>query len=345
MLFGWDRVKPRVHYCATILVAVGAHFSAVWIVAANSWMQTPAGFELMGTGSETHAVITDFWSVIFNPSFLDRITHVILGCWLTGSFILVSVSAFYILKKRHEAYARPMLKLGLVSSAILLILQLVSADSTARGVAQNQPEKLAAIEGVFETRPYTPMTAIGFVDTRNEKVVGLKIPGLLSFLTNRNFEQPVRGLNEFPREDWPNVPVVFQTYHLMIFAWGGMAFLVALSAFLWKRKKLATSKWTLRALIFSVLLPYLANQAGWFTAEMGRQPWVVYHLLRTKDAVSKSITANQVAGSIVMFILIYILLFSLFIFLLDRKIRSGPSGLTSDDAIYRDPYAKGGKDV
>ena len=347
MLFGWDRVGPKMHYFATICVAVGAHFSAVWIVAANSWMQTPAGFEIVGTGTEAHAVITEFWKVIFNPSFLDRITHVILGCWLTGSFILVSVSAFYMLKKRHKEYAKPMLKFGLIMSAVLLVLQLVSADATARGVAVNQPEKLAALEGVYETRPYTPMTAIGYVDAEKKEVVGLKIPALLSFLVYRNFETPVTGLNEFPPDELPNVPVVFQTYHAMIMAWGLMVFLVALAGFFWWRKRIETSKWTLRALIFSVLLPYLANQTGWFTAEMGRQPWIVYRLLRTSDAVSPSITSHQVVGSLIMFISIYILLFSLFVFLLDRKIRSGPKSLEQDDAIYRDPYAlnKGRKDA
>jgi len=345
MLFGWERFSPKLHYLSTLCVAIGAHFSAVWIVAANSWMQTPAGFELIETGSSTHAIITQFWDVIFNPSFIDRITHVILGCWLTGSFIIVSVSAFYMLKKRHPEYARPMLKLGLIASGIFLALQLVSADATARGVARNQPEKLAAIEGIYDTKPYTPLTLFGYVDTKQQKVVGLRVPALLSFLVYRNFETPVTGLNEFPEDERAPVQIVFQTYHAMIAMWGIMTLLVIIGGYLWWRKKIDSSKWTLRALAFSILLPYIANQTGWMTAEIGRQPWVVYHLLRTVDGISKSITATQVAGSLIMFISIYILLFSLFIFLMDRKIRGGPETVGRDDVIYRDPYSRGGTHV
>ena len=339
MLFGWDRVKPKTHFLATCCVAFGAHFSAIWIVAANSWMQTPAGFTIVGSGTDAHAVITNFWTVLFNPSFLDRIAHVILGCWLTGSFMLVSVSAFYLLKKRHPQYSKPMLKLGLLASCILLVLQLVSADSTARGVAVNQPAKLAAMEGIYKTTPRTPLTAVGYVDTKEERVVGIEVPALLSFLVHRNFETPVTGLDAFPRDEWPNVQIVFQSYHAMIAAWGLMMMLTSLGLFFFWRKSLDRSKWTLRGLTLSILLPYLANQTGWVTAEAGRQPWVVYGILRTVDGVSPSINANQVVGSIIMFICMYLLLFALFIFLLDRKIRTGPRDIEESDLIYRDPFA------
>lgn len=344
MLFGWERVSARLHYFSTICVALGAHFSAIWIVAANSWMQTPQGFKLVGEGVNRRAVITDFWGVIFNPSFLDRLTHVIIGCWLTGAFIVLSVCSYYYLKKKHTEFARIGMKLGLAVAAILLVLQLISADYTARGVAKYQPEKLAAMEGVYETRDHTPMTVAGYVDTKEQVVKGIKIPSLLSFLVYRNFKTPVTGLNDFPETDWPNVAAVFQMYHLMIFMWGAMVIMTLLGFIFYKRKTLDKAKWTLRGLVVSILFPYIANQSGWFTAEMGRQPWVVYHVLRTADGVSTGIRKEQVVGSIIMFILIYILLFSLFLFLMNRKIQTGPEGESKpgyDDAVFSDPYKKG----
>lgn len=339
MLFGWDRVKPKTHYFSTICVAAGAHFSAVWIVIANSWMQTPTGYKIIGQGAQARAVVTDFWAMIFNPSSIDRLVHVLIGCWLTGAFLVISVTAYYFLKGRHIEFAKKTMKISLSMAGIALILQLVSADSTARGVAKNQPEKLAAIEGVYKTEEYTPMTLLGYVDTKTQEVKGIKVPGLLSFLCFHNFKKPVTGLGEFPKDDWPNVPVVFQTYHIMIYMWGAMVVVALLGFWHWRKKTLHTAKWTLRLMVISIGFPMIANMTGWFTAEMGRQPWVVYHLLRTADGVSKSITAHQVIGSLTMFTILYILLFSLFIFLLDRKIKHGPEEEGHEDAIYRDPYA------
>jgi cytochrome d ubiquinol oxidase subunit I len=338
MLFGWERVSPKMHYFSTICVALGAHFSAVWIVIANSWMQTPAGFKIVGEGDNARAVVTDFWQMIFNPSSVDRLTHVILGCWLTGIFLVISVSAYYYLKKKHLTFARSSLRLGLIMGSITLILQLISADSTARGVAQNQPPKLAAMEGLFRTEAHTPMTLFGWVDEKNQTVHGLKIPGLLSFLTHHDSSRPVIGLDQVPRENWPHVGAVFQAYHLMIFLWGMMFLFVLIALLLWRKNRLSHSKWVLRGLVLSVIFPQIANQAGWMTAEMGRQPWVVWGLLRTTQGISRSIHADQVLGSIFMFIAIYLLLFGLFLYLLDHKIKQGPE--VDLELIYRDPYAE-----
>ncbi|MCB1108710.1 MAG: cytochrome ubiquinol oxidase subunit I [Chlamydiia bacterium] len=340
MLFGWDRVKPKVHYLSTICVAAGAHFSAVWIVIANSWMQTPTGYKIIGEGQSARAVVTDFWGMIFNPSAMQRLSHVIIGCWLTGAFLVLSVAAYYLLKSRHVWFAKKTMKVGLWISAIALVLQLISADSTARGVAEHQPEKLAAIEGVYQTEEHTPMTLIGYVDTKTQTVKGIKVPGLLSFLCFHNFKKAVPGLKEFPQTDWPNTAVVFQTYHIMIYMWFGMALATFLAWFFYRRGTLEKSKWTLRFLVVGVAFPMIANQTGWFTAEMGRQPWVVYHLLRTADGVSKSIVAGQVIGSLTMFSCLYTLLLALFLFLLNRKIKHGPGEDKVSDAIYRDPYAE-----
>ncbi len=341
MLFGWDRVKPGVHYFATICVACGAHFSAVWIVIANSWMQTPAGFKIVGEGTQARAVVTDWWKMIFNPSSVDRLVHVILGCWLTGVFVVLSVCAYYFIRKRHRNFAFLSMKVALIVGGITIILQLFSADSTARGVAKYQPEKLAAIEGVYKTRDYTPLTLIGWVDSKEQTVHGIKVPALLSLLTYRNPETAVAGLDNFPKSDWANVPVVFQTYHLMIYMWGAMFLLLVAAIILWFRKKVDRAKWLLWPLVFGVILPPIANIAGWFTAEMGRQPWIVYHLLRTSQGVSKSISSGNVLGSLIMFFVIYTLLFVLFIFLLNQKIQHGPEeSEVPEDQIYRNTYQR-----
>lgn len=337
MFFGWDRVKPSIHYLSTILVTVGAHFSATWICIANSWMQTPDGYKIVGEGSQARAVVTQFSKVLFNPSSIDRITHVLIGCWLTGAFMVLSVSAYYLLKKRHIDFAKICMKIGLIVAGITVFLQLISADSSARGVAKYQPEKLAAMEGTYKTEKNTPLTLIGWVNTKDEKVHGIRIPSLLSLLVYRNTTTPVLGLDQFDRKDWPNVGWVFSVYHIMIVMWGFMFLGVLLGCWAWWRKKMESSKFVLCFLWSSVLFPFIANQAGWFTAEMGRQPWIVYRILRTPQGLSKSVSASQVLGSLIMFIFIYGMLFSLYIFLMNRKLQHGPEDTTTEEA-YSNPY-------
>ena len=343
MLFGWDRVSARLHYFSTVCVCLGAHFSAVWIVIANSWMQTPAGYRIVGEGLEAKAQVTDLWEVLGNPSALDRLTHVILGCWLSGIFLMISVSAYYYLKGRHKRVTEKTFKFGLWAAAFVLILQLISADSTARGVAINQPTKLAAMEGVYKTEEGTPMYLFGWVDEKTQTVKGVKIPKLLSFLVYRDFKTAVPGLNEVPPEDRPPIQPVFQAYHLMIAMWGLMALVTFIALIKQKKGKLATAKWTLWGLILSVGFPHIANQTGWMTAEIGRQPWIVYGLLRTQQGVSPTIVSGQVFLSILMFILIYLLLFILFIYLLNHKIQHGPEEEGDLQPLYRDVYGSSDK--
>lgn len=337
LLFGWDRVKPAFHYFATICVCLGAHFSAIWIIVANSWMQTPAGYHIVDSPTGPRAEITQFWEMVFNPSTIDRLCHTILGCWLTGAFFVISVAAYYLIKERHQLIARSMMHIGLCFAMVSLLLQLVSGDSSAELVSKYQPAKLAAFEGVYETVQSTPISVYGWVDSKTEKVHSLKIPGGLSWFVYGNPNVPVTGLDQIPRDEWPNVPVVFQTYHIMVGMWVLMFFIAALGLFYWWKKSLEGKKWLLWAMVFSVLLPHIAQQCGWISAEVGRQPWIVWKVLRTSQGVSSNISAGQVFGSITMFVAIYILLFSLFLFLLDRKIKQGPEEIRSqpDDQIYR----------
>lgn len=327
LLFGWHRVGPKMHFFSTIMVALGAHFSAVWIVIANSWMQTPAGHKIIGEGAEARAVIEQFWVVLNNPSSLDRLGHVLVASWLAGAFLVLSISSFYLLKKQHLNFATKSFKIALVVAGVSVILQGFSGDASARGVAENQPIKLAAFEGVYKTTSSTGLWAFGVVNTKEEKVSGLVLPGFLSLLIYHEFDCGVPGLDQVPKELWPNVPVVFQAYHGMIAMWGLMFFGVIWALIAWKREKIVQSKWLLRFLVISVLFPELANQLGWYAAEMGRQPWAVYGLLRTKDAVSPMISSGQVIFSLILFSTIYLLLFILFIYLMDHKIKQGPESI------------------
>lgn len=343
VLFGWEKVSAKMHYFSTICVALGAHFSAIWIVVANSWMQTPAGYKIVGEGREAKAVVTDFWQMMFNPSSVDRVVHVVIGCWLAGIFLILSVCAYYALKKRHRAFTKETMRVALIVAFAALILQLLSADSTARGVAQNQPIKLAAMEGVYKTLPATPINIIGWVNEKERAVTGWQIPGMLSFLTYRDFHTPVPGLEQFPERDWPPVSIVFQTYHLMVAMWFLMFLLTIAALFYWWRKRLDKAKWVLWGLVFSVLFPQIANQVGWMTAEIGRQPWIVYGLLRTTEGVSPSIVSGQVLASIIMFIVIYLLLLVLFLYLLNNKIQHGPEAIEDTEPLFRHQLGLGEK--
>ncbi len=338
MIFGWTRVKPVTHYIATIMVSLGATFSATWIVMANSWMQTPAGYKIVGEGIYKRAVITDLWQVYFNPSFLTRLGHVLLGCFLIGIFFVISISAYYVLKKRHEFFGKKMLSGMLWVALVVLGLQLWSADSSARGVARDQPVKFAALEGIFETKPNTPITLIGLVDMKTEQVYGISIPSALSLLTYRNFHEAVPGLNEFPKENWPHVPTVFYSYHMMIYCWGGMV-LIAMLGLLF-RKDFLKRKWFLWFAMTGIAFPYIANTAGWFTAEVGRQPWIVYNVMRTAEGVSRVVSRSDVIASLIMFIIMYSMMGTLFFYLLNKKIQKGPVFDDEGDfeSEYKDPY-------
>ncbi len=326
LLFGWDKVGPKLHFFATCMVAFGAHFSAIWIIVANSWMQTPAGFHIVGEGLEARAEITSFWDMVFNPSALDRLTHTVIGCWQAGAWFMVSVGAWYLLKKRHRDFAMASVKLGLSVAAVSAVLSLVTGHESAAGVAKNQPAKLAAFEGQYETTAQAPLYIAGWVDEKTETTHGIAIPGMLSWLIGGDTSTVVKGLNdpEVVPDGRPPVNFTFQLYHLMVAVGMGLIGLGAWAVFALWRGKLADSRVLLGLLTLSVLGPQIANQAGWWAAEVGRQPWIVYRLLRTSEALSKVVTANQVVASMVMFGFVYLLLFAVFIFLLNEKIKHGP---------------------
>ena len=330
LVFGWNRIGKKTHFFSTCMVCLGAHLSAVWIIVANSWMHTPAGFHIVTRNGVERAEIVSFWRMVLNPSTVDRLSHVLLASWATGAALVAAVAAYYLLRKRHEAFARVSMKFGLGLFALASFAQLVSGDASARTVTVYQPVKLAAMEGLYETRRGAPLRLFGWVDETEQKTHGPGIPGLLSFVAHRNFKAEVTGLNAFPEDRHPPVQVVFQMFHLMVSL--GILFIgmSIVGLVLWWTGALFRAEGRfvrpyLWAMVFGAVLPHIASQAGWVTAEVGRQPWIVQDILRTKDGLSEAIRASEVWFSLVFFTGIYLLLLALFMFLLLKKIAAGPA--------------------
>ena len=325
LIFGWDRVSERMHFFSTIMVALGAHLSALWIIIANSWQQTPAGFRLVERAGGVRAEITDFWAMAFNPSTIQRYTHTLTGAWQAGAWLVVSVSAWYLLKQRHEKLARRALTIALIVALVAAVGQLVTGHASAIGVARHQPAKLAAFEGRYVETERADLYLFGWVDEGREKVrLGIALPGMLDWLVQGDVDQPLAGLHRFAPEDRPPVNLVFQSYHLMVLIGMALIGLSALGVILMRRGATYRWRWLLWVCVFSVLGPQIANQVGWISAEVGRQPWIVYGMLRTRDAFSPTVPAGNVLFSLILFALLYLALFALFVYLLTAKIRRGP---------------------
>ena len=338
MVFGWDRVGRRLHFFSTCMVFLGSCFSAVWIVVANSWQQTPAGYHLVTEGLRTRAEITEFWAMVFNPSAMPRLAHTLTGAFILSAFFVMSVSAWYLLQRRHQDFARRSFTMALGVALLGSFVALGTGHWHAEVVAEHQPAKLAAFEGHFHSSDGgAPLALLGWPDEeRGELRMGVTVPGGLSLLVHGDTTTPVPGLDAFPREDWPPVAVPFAAYHLMIglgTAYIGFTLLCALQ--LW-RGRLFEQRWLLWLAVFAVIGPVLTNQAGWVAAEVGRQPWLVWGMLRTADGLSEAIVAEHVLASIILFGLVYLMLAAVWIFVLDRKIRHGPDEPPKDLRPTRD---------
>jgi cytochrome bd ubiquinol oxidase subunit I len=342
LVFGWDKVSPRMHFFSTLMVSMGSIFSAIWIVIANSWQQTPAGYKLVNHFGGMRCELTDFWAVIFNPSAMPRLAHTLSGAFVLGGFFIMSIAAFYLLKKRHEEFAKRTLTLGLVFAFCASVFAGIAGDNQARLVAHLQPAKLAAFEGHYRTENHgTGLYLFGIPNEQERRVdYGVRIPGLLSFLVYDNFDKPVAALDQFPRENWPPVPIPFYSFHIMVALGTYFVGITALGLFLLWRKKLFVSRWYLWIIVFSVIGPFIANEVGWVAAEVGRQPWVVWELLRTKDAVSTALPGEHVAASIGMFSFIYVLLFMVWINVLHNKIMHGPEPVVIRDETKKRGFLK-----
>jgi cytochrome bd ubiquinol oxidase subunit I len=299
MLFGWKRVPPAIHFLSTCLVGAGASLSAFWILAANAWMQTPAGYELV----DGVFMLRDLKAVIFNPAFPTHLTHMLLASYETSAFAVAGISAYYLLKQRNERFFRRSLGLALISALIVAPLQVVVGDFKGLSVAEHQPAKLAAMEAHWETNIEGGADFIAFAipDAQNERNrLEVRVPNLLSLLITHTLDGKIQGLKEFPKADRPNLLITFWTFRIMVaigFLFVGLALW---GGILWRRKRLFNSPYFLIALVVAQPLGFVATILGWVTAEMGRQPWIVYGLMRTADGASP-IAAGNVIWSLIMF--------------------------------------------
>ncbi len=333
LLFGWNRVSRPVHFVATLGVFLGSMFSAIWIVVANSWMHTPAGFRIVGEGLDARAEITDFWAMVFNPSSVERVLHVWNGAFLAGAMLVISVHAFYLLRGRHEALSQNALRIAIPVALLCAFVQPAIGHLQVEVVAEHQPVKLAAIEGHWETGPMD-LGLLGWVDTDARETYDLSIPGGVGLLLELDPSHVYRGLNDYPADELPDAPnAIFQFYHIMVACGMAMIGLLLAGAWMQSRGKLSVAgfgeshltKFIGVGLVAGVLLPQIANQTGWYAAEMGRQPYVVYGLLKTSDALSEAVVAEQVLFSLIGFTLVYLVLFLLFVYLMNKKIQHGPN--------------------
>jgi cytochrome d ubiquinol oxidase subunit I len=242
------------------------------------------------------------------------------------------------LKRRYEEFAIRSIKIGLSIATVSVVLQLLSGDHLAELIAKYNPVKFAAFEGVFKTEEYTPGYIMGYVDQENKTVHGIAVPGLLSYLVHGDLKTPVAGLDQAPPENWPNLQPVFQVYHIMVFTWILMFVGVILGIYLWKKNRWQQHPLILKYLIVAVTFPQIGNMCGWYSTCLGRQPWSVYKLLKTKDAYTPSVTVNEAFFTLCLYIFIYVSLFALFCFLLDHKIKHGPTDLPEESPYRRAPY-------
>lgn len=328
VLFGWDRVSRRVHFFATCMVALGSVFSAIWIVVANSWQQTPAGFHLVERAGMIRAEVTDFAQVVFNPSSMMRLAHVLLGAWILGAFFVMSITAFYILKRRHVIFARRGFVIGLLLAVISSSLQLVTGHFSGQIVAKHQPPKLAAFEGLFQTQARAPIHLFGIPNLKTRQVdYSIAIPGALSFLATNDFKATVTGLDKVPEKDWPPIVIPFISFHVMVGLGCFFIGITWLAVLLLWGGRLFEQRWLLWIFVFAVVGPFITNEAGWVATEVGRQPWNVYGMLRTAQSASPTVKSGEILTSLILFSLVYIALFLIFIYVLDRKIREGPEDI------------------
>jgi len=332
MLFGWNKVGPRLHFLSTCLVAIGTLISAFWILAANSWMQTPQGHEILSDGT-FRAV--DYWQVIFNPSFPSRFAHMVLAAYLTTALAVGAASAFQLLRNRDQAESRIALTMAVGLVTVAAPLQLLAGHWSGEIARDHQPSKLAAIEAYWETGKNHPLVVFGIPDRAAEKThFEVAIPGLGVIVAPPDEE--VRGLKSFAPEDRPPVFVVFWSFRVMVGLGLLMILLGAWGAWLAFRKRLQDSRWFLRFATAMGASGFIAVLAGWIVTEVGRQPWVVYGVLRTADAVSP-VGAGQVSVSLLAYLVVYAVVFTAGAIYILRMVAAGPQSVAPQREPLRAP--------
>ena len=321
LIYGEKRVSPKMYWFSTLMVAIGSTLSAFWIIVANSWQQTPAGFEMI----QGKPVLTNFLLAVFNPSTIPRYFHTMSGALITGAFFVMGISAYYLLKKIHMEFAKASFKVALIFGFVSVFTLLPIGHFHGVQVARTQAAKMAAFEGIWETGTHAPMLLFGIPDeTAQLTKYKVEIPSLLSLLIGGSRDQLVVGLNDFPKEERPPVFLTFASFHLMVL--GGIYFLIftVVGLILLGKNRLFENKFFLKLAMYSLPIPFIANELGWIAAEVGRQPWIVWGLLKTKEAISFNVPAIQILMSLVIFGFVYGSLFIIWVVVLRKKILTGP---------------------
>ena len=323
-LYGEKRLSPRAHWWSAVAVFLGSWLSGFFIIATDAWMQHPVGFEHAPDGS---VQLSSFWELVLNPWAWWQYAHNMSGAAITGAFVMASVGAFYLLWGKNVEHGRVFVKTGVIAACVFSILQLFpTGDGQGRMIARYQPVTLAAMEALFEGRPDAPLVLIGQPNLQEGKIDNpIQVPGALAFLTYRRWGGAVAGLDSFPRDKWPqNIALLYYSYHIMV-GLGTIFIAVAVTAvFLLWRGKLFSARWMLWILLLSLPFPYIANTAGWMTAELGRQPWLVYNLMLTADGYSETVSAGNAMFTLLGFLGMYTVLGIMFLFLVWREIEHGP---------------------
>ncbi len=326
-LYGEKRMSAKAHWWSAVAVFLGSWLSGFFIIATDAWMQNPVGYFTAPDGS---VQLSSFWALVLNPWAWWQYAHNMCGAVITGAFVMASVGAFYLLWGKWEEHGRIFVRVGVTTGVIASILQLFpTGDGQGRMLAHIQPTTLAAMEALFESAPNAPLVLIGQPDVLQRKIDNpLVLPGMLSFLTYRRWEAEVRGLNAFPPDTWPdNIPLLYYSYHIMVGLGTIFIAIMVIAAFLLWRGALFRARWMLWVLLLSLPFPYIANTAGWMTAEIGRQPWLIYGLMRTADGYSKLVSAGNGLFTLLGFMGMYMVLGILFLFLVRREIENGPVAL------------------
>jgi cytochrome d ubiquinol oxidase subunit I len=340
LLFGRDRVSKRVYYASAWIVAIAAHLSALWILIANSWMQTPAGYRI-----DAHGVprLSNFFAAALNHSTIIRFLHTVAATWVTGAFVVAAVCAWYLLRDKHKWMVRRTIGPALVIGLIATFAMPITGDQHAKVVYRHQPVKLAAFEGLYKSQEDAPLYLFGWVDTKSQTVKGIAVPGALSFLAAGSTGDEIKGLDELApvAADRPPEQIVFQSYHLMVGIGMLMLLVMIVALFAHIRGTLEKWRWLQWVLAVAFPLPFIAISLGWVAAEVGRQPWIVQGLMRTRDAVSPAVSVRDIGFSLAIFAAIYLLLFVTWVRVVAGVIRKGPELEQSEVAAHKErPHAQ-----